>query len=280
MKTLPYLEFRLAQSRHQKALSVLSEVERRAIRAEALRQWQLEERILTSAQGQACRVDSEEIVAALKLIRERYPDATRYRADLAANGLDEALLREAMARELRVDAILACVAASLPQVTLQDAEIFYWQHHARFTVPEARRAAHILLTVNDALPGKSEAAVHAEACVLAAQLADAPGSFSALALRHSECPTALQDGDLGWVPRGQLYPQLDAALFEMNPGECRILASPLGWHLLRCDKIRPAGIRDFSDVAPQLLKNLAAERQKKAVASWLKQLPQSQLACA
>ncbi len=272
MKTLPYLEFQLAQARHQCPVANLAEPQRRAIRAEAERQWRLEEQILCSDEGRACGLDAGRVNAALAEIRARYADQTAYLADLAANGLDEALLRAAIGRALRVDAVLEAVAAAAPAVSMQDAEIFYWQHRARFDLPETRQARHILITVNETLPGKTPAAVQAEIASLAGRVRENPGVFSALALRHSECPTALQEGLLGWVPRGQLYPELDAALFAMSPGELATVASPLGWHLLRCDDIRPAGSRVFADVAPQLVKNLSTERRRKVVAAWLKRL--------
>jgi len=281
MKTLPYLEFRLAQSQHQCPVANLAEPQRRAIRAEAERQWRLEERILCSDEGRACGLDAGRVEAALGEIRARYANQAAYLADLAANGLDEALLRAATGRALRVDAALEAVAACAPPVSMQDAEIFYWQHRARFDLPETRQARHILITVNDALPGKTPTAVQAEIADLARRARDNPASFSALALRYSECPTAMQDGLLGWVQPGQLYPELDAALFAMMPGELAVAASPLGWHVLRCDDIRPAELQPFGEVASKLVSALQLRRRQKRVADWLKSLPEPEtsLAC-
>ncbi len=276
MDTLPYLEFRLARQRDPGAAAAPDVAQRTAMRGEAERQWRLEERILDSEEGHACRVDAAEVAAAFATIRGRYDSEASFRADLAANGLSEAILREALGRELRVDAILARVTGEAPAVSLQDAEIFYWQHRQRFIVPEARRASHILLTVNDTLEDKSVTQVRAAMEALASQLRDAPDSFAALALRHSECPTALEDGVLGWVPRGHLYPELEAALFAMQPGECRIVASPLGWHLLRWEAIRAEAPQAFESVADKIVSALQTKRDKHAVAQWLKQLPRQE----
>jgi len=59
--------------------------------------------------------------------------------------------------------------------------------------------------------------------------------FADLALKHSECPTALQGGVLGIVPRGKLYPELDAVLFSLKVGAVSdIVESEIGFHLLLC----------------------------------------------
>lgn len=276
MRTLPYLEFCLAQLRDTHAAAAPDAAQRATIRAEAERQWRVQERILDAGEGLACRVDAAQVAAAFATIRGRYDSEAGFRADLAANGLSEAVLREALGRELRVDAILAQITSEAPAVSLQDAEIFYWQHQQRFIVPEARRASHILLTVNDALADKSASQVLAALEALASQLREAPDSFAALALRHSECPTALEEGVLGWVPRGHLYPELESALFAMLPGECRIVASPLGWHLLRCEAIRAEAPQDFESVADKIVSALQARRNKHALAQWLKQLPRQE----
>ncbi|MDD5462304.1 MAG: peptidylprolyl isomerase [Methylococcales bacterium] len=59
-----------------------------------------------------------------------------------------------------------------------------------------------------------------------------------LALKHSECPTALQGGVSGIVPRGKLCPELDAALFSIKAGEIsEIVESEIGFHLVLCQQI-------------------------------------------
>ena len=65
-----------------------------------------------------------------------------------------------------------------------------------------------------------------------AKLQKKPYKFAELALKHSECPTALQGGVLGIVPRGKLYPELDAVLFSIKAGEVsEIVESEIGFHL-------------------------------------------------
>jgi len=97
--------------------------------------------------------------------------------------------------------------------------------------------------------------------------------FGALARRHSECPTALEDGSLGEVRRGQLYPELDALLFRLAEGEAGgPVESELGLHLLYRERIHGARILPFSK-ARDRIRCLLLERQRhKCQRAWLAEL--------
>jgi len=67
-----------------------------------------------------------------------------------------------------------------------------------------------------------------------------PHQFDALAQRYSECPTAMREGRIGFVRRGQLFPQLDEALFRLRAGELSsVVESDMGFHVLLCKAIQP-----------------------------------------
>lgn len=273
MNTLAYLEFQTALVRHQHPPAQLPAEARQRIHQEARRQWQLEERILKSAEATRCPADPACVAQALETIRARYTDRGSYLADLAANALDEALLTEALGRELRVEAVLALVSSQVPRVSQQDAEIFYWQHRDRFAIQAARQTRHILITINEDVAENRRSSALARIQAIADDKPADAESFSALALRHSECPTALEGGLLGWVAPEQLYPELDAVLFGMQAGEIsQAIESPIGFHLLYCEAIREAGFHAFSDVAEKLLESLQSRREKQAHATWLKTL--------
>lgn len=270
-----YLEFQTAQLRYQRPLSELPAPEREQVGQEAKKQWLLEERVLASAEALDCPVDEAAVGQALKTLYARYPDRGAFLADMAANGLDEVQMKTALARQMRVESVLAKVAAGVPAVTEQDAEIFYWQHRERFFQPEARKARHLLVTVNDAAPGSSRAQVLAKVAAFSAEIRQDASRFAALVQRHSECPTALQGGDLGWVPRGHLYPELETVLFGMVDGEAGVVVeSPLGFHLLCCDAIRPEAFRTFAEVGASLRERLQARREMAFQRTWLRQLGQ------
>jgi nitrogen fixation protein NifM len=270
MTLLAYYELKAAQALFARTLAALDEAERRRARAVAQRYADIEAAVLGSAEAAGVCLAPGAVEAALAEIRGRYPDDDAYRAELAAAGLAPAPLAAALRRELMVEAVLARVGAGAPAVGTVEAEIFYFSHLERFRVPETRRARHILVTINDALDGNRREQARARIDAIAARLAAKPERFAEQAIKHSECPTALNGGELGEVPRGRLYPELDAVLFGLAPGCTGApVESPLGFHLLRCDAVHAAHTRPFGEVADALRERLGADRARQHSRRWL-----------
>jgi len=69
--------------------------------------------------------------------------------------------------------------------------------------------------------------------------------FSAVARQFSQNPTAAQGGDLGWVTKGQLAPELEKTLNDMDPGEVSIpIRAAGGYYILYLrQRQEPAGTK-------------------------------------
>jgi peptidyl-prolyl cis-trans isomerase SurA len=69
--------------------------------------------------------------------------------------------------------------------------------------------------------------------------------FAALAQQFSQSPTAAVGGDLGWVLKGDLEDEVDAALANMEPGE---ISEPIrtasGYHIIQLKARRSSGAAD------------------------------------
>lgn len=142
-----------------------------------------------------------------------------------------------------------------------DAERFYRLNPERFARPERRTLRHILMTF-DTPEARQQCA--RQLAALAMQLR-AGADFATLALHHSQCPTALEGGLVGSVPRGQLFPQLDEALFALDVGELSaVVETQVGLHLVRCDAILPADTIAFEQVRERILAALGGRRLRVA----------------
>ncbi|HEX6734079.1 MAG TPA: peptidylprolyl isomerase, partial [Azonexus sp.] len=101
-----------------------------------------------------------------------------------------------------------------------------------------------------------------------------PDAFAAAALRHSQCPTAMDGGLLGIVKRGQLFAELEPAAFALDEGEISaVLESPMGLHLMRCDEILASGMLPFAEVSARIVERLTDKRRREAQRDWIKRLP-------
>lgn len=275
-----YHLLRAAVERFSVGVAALTPTQRAEAESQAERTLALEERVLASAEARDVVIPLEQIEQAVGAVARRYGNAGEFSADLAANGLDEAGLRHALRRELLFDAVMQRVGAQHAPVDETDERLFYELHLERFHTPERRTARHILITINDDYAENHREQARARLAELADALAGCAdpdtltARFIAAAERHSECPTAMDGGSLGQVSAGQLYPEVDAALFALAAGGVSaICESPLGFHLVLCEAIEPAVTVPFEAVRARLHAALLQRRRRECQRAWLASLP-------
>jgi nitrogen fixation protein NifM len=239
----------------------------------AQKQQQLETRILASPEARDAMVPPATLETALQEIRGRYANEDEFDDDLAGNGLDVRSFAAALERELKVEAILEKVGTQAEKVSDTDVELYYQYHPDQFRHPETRQARHILVTINEDIPENTRSAAGKRITEIAARLKKEPGRFEEQALKHSECPTALEGGKLGELPRGKLFPELDAVLFALKPGEVSdVVESSLGFHVLRCDAVSEEKVLGFAQAQTSIRKVLEKKRKRAVQQQWMKGL--------
>lgn len=265
-----YLTLKLAQELYRKPPESLAPDERQRVARVAARQLAIEQRILAAPEAAQVVLPLSSVDQGVAEIRGRYAAEEDYVADLAKSELDPASLRAAIERDLRVEAVLDRVGSQAAVVSDTDVEIFYLMNRKRFLRPETRTLRHILVTINDAVAGSERPAARARIGAIAARLERAPERFAEQALKHSECPTAMNGGLLGTVVRGQLFAELEPVAFALGLGQLSgIVESPLGFHILRCDAIEAESELPLASVRDKVRSQLADSRRRAAQRAWI-----------
>lgn len=265
-----YYLLKVAHEQYGCAPDELSAEQRGAALRIAARQRQIEEAVLHSPQALGVVIPASLLDDAWARLVARYEDADALLAALAAQGLDAAGMRERLGRELKVEAVLERICVDLPEISDTDVSLYYFSHPEQFEQPATRVARHILITVNPDFPENSREAARSRIELIARRLQLKPERFAEQALKHSECPTALQDGLLGTVKRGTLYPELEACLFDLAVGQIGpVVESPLGFHLLRCEARQEARRLTLEEVLPRLRDSLQNRQRKTRQRQWL-----------
>ena len=109
----------------------------------------------------------------------------------------------------------------------------------------------------------------------------AGAGFIAMARQFSQSASAQQGGDLGWVPEGQLDPEIDQALEHMQPGE---LSPPIhtagGYYLLLLrDRRAPASAGDSQVKINRLLVPAASGIDDRTATDSARRIAQSATNC-
>ena len=260
---------------HQCRFDELPESAKARIKDQTARAMLMEQLVLASDEARSVVIPVEVLAESVASIKARYETEHEFVADLARNGLTELGLSEALARELKADATLEKVTDCAPKATNAEARDWFAAHPEKFILGETREVRHILITINEDIPENRRAVALGRMTDVRAQLAASPDRFGDLALRYSECPSAMNGGTLGRVPRGRLYANLDAVLFDMPPNSLSdVLESEAGFHILLCERIYPAESVCFEDAAAKIKKAIDTKRQDMAQKSFIASLLQ------
>lgn len=240
------------------------------------RQLLIEEAVLRSPEARGVVIVPSTVDEAWAIIVNRYDSLDDFFQALEDTTLDEAQIRLMLARELKVEAVLERVCKTMAEIGVTEASLYYYNHMDQFVRAETREVRHILITINPDFKENTRAAAQQRIAEIARRLQRDPGRFGEQALKHSECPTSLQEGRLGRVRAGDLYAQLDACLFDLEAGQLGgPVESPLGLHLLWCEAIHPATQIPLDVVLPGLLEKLRSRRRSTQQRQWLERLLQS-----
>ena len=265
-----YLRLKLSQELYRKPPSMLEPVERQRVDSVAARQRSIEQRILSSAEAAQVVLPASSLSQALAEVRGRYGSDEEFLADIESSGLDHEGLMAAIERDLKFDAILDGVASRIADVSETDIEIFYLMHRDKFCRPENRTLRHVLVTINESLKGNDRASARRKIDNVRARLLKSPERFAELAMRYSECTTAMNGGLLGVVEKGQLFPELEKAAFALNVDELsRVVESPVGFHVIHCVAVESASEQPLAAVREKIRTHLIESRRRAAQKEWI-----------
>lgn len=200
--------------------------------------------------------DDEARAAVQALTEERRLDG------LAGASAEE--IRRRVQDELTIVKLVNREVRSRLLINSSDVEAYYRAHPDRFTRPTRYRLRQIFLKTSDAAKSAADT-IHAEA----AHGAD----FSELARRRSQGAEAARGGELGFVRRGELLPEIDAALDGMKPGDISpVITSPAGFHIINVVEIESGAVRPLEEVQRQAEEFVYQEQATNHYRRWLRQL--------
>ena len=170
-----------------------------------------------------------------------------YEANAESLSTEEAVSLEYV--RLSLDALAANIEADEAALrTLYDSS------KLNYTVPERRRASHVLVRV--APDADEDALAQATDTIndLRRQLED-DAEFADIAREHSQDPgSAPNGGELGFFERGILDPSFEAAVFAMQKGTIsEPVRSPFGLHLIQLVDIKEGHTKPFEEARAELL---------------------------
>lgn len=198
-------------------------------------------------------------------------------ADAKSKGWDKQADVQAAIEQARRDIIARSYLASVnapPADYPSDAEIqsAYERNRAAFTVPRALHVAQIYLAVAPDADAATVERTRKEAADLASRART--GDFAALAKAHSQDnASAVNGGDLGFVPDTAMLPAVRQAADALKPGQVSApIRTSTGFHVVKLIETRAAAPSPLADVKARLRATLRAQRTQQNAQAYLAKL--------
>lgn len=151
-------------------------------------------------------------------------------------------------------------------VSEQDALDYYKEHPREFLVPEKIHLRHILLTVPEGSTPEQVEEIRKKAEAIRARI-EGGEDFAKVAEQESQDEaTKKSGGDLGFLARGTVAPELEAIAFKLPHGK---VSEPIptrqGLELIRVDDQTPEAEIPFESAKEKIVAKLIEEKARKKV---------------
>ncbi|MCL6702800.1 SurA N-terminal domain-containing protein [Pseudomonas sp. T1.Ur] len=161
-------------------------------------------------------------------------------------------------------------ASFFDQVSVKDEDLQAAYQKEIANLSEQRRAAHILIEVNDKV---TEAQAKAKIEEIQARLAKGE-SFEALAKEYSQDPgSANNGGDLGYAGPGVYDPEFEKALYALNKDQVSApVRTDFGLHLIKLLGVEAPEVPTFASLKDKLTRELKTQQVEQRFVEATKQL--------
>ncbi|SHO56804.1 peptidylprolyl isomerase [Vibrio quintilis] len=267
-----YLLAKVATEMYQLNPEYLSSVQRGEVEERVSRMFEIQHLILTSPEAdRVVPVQSGELEKAYKECVDNFTSEEEFHQSMTSQLLSTEGLREALRDQLMCDKILDDVSSDIPPLDVAKAKHYYHQHQQEFSRPTTWEMSQILITVNDEYAENTRENALKRIHDIYSKARSK--SFAKLAQRHSECPSAMNQGYLGWCKEGDLYRPISDALYQLKPQEIsQPIETEMGFHLITFHQQRDASQATFEEVWPFLQEKHQARAKAFLQRQWIQHL--------
>ncbi len=223
-------------------------------------------------------VTDEDVDKALdNMLEERHISVEKFGEALAREGTVLGKYKSEIRRNIISGRIIEKEIRS--EITISEEEVgeYYSKHRNDYEGKEATRIQQILLVKPKDCDDSTREELRAKAEEILKRVKDGE-SFDLLVDNYSQGPAAKSRGDLGFVEKGMMFPEVDTAVSGLKKGESSgVIESPVGFHIIRVIDKRGAGIKPVDEVREEIVGNIGNEKINKKFEEWLKELREKSL---
>jgi peptidyl-prolyl cis-trans isomerase SurA len=215
-------------------------------------------------------VKDEEVTGAIKeLLGRRNLSQDELQQALAREGTTLETYRKGVRDQLMRIRLVQREIKSKVAVSNEEIGEYYRKNREDYEGKEAVRIKQILLPLpKDASPEAKEK-LRDDAGAIHKRLLDGE-PFELISARYSQGPAAAAGGDIGYIEKGMMHPEMEAVAFSLPLGQVSaVIESSVGFHIIQVIDRRGAGIKPIFAVREEIREKIDMEKVEKKFDEWL-----------
>jgi parvulin-like peptidyl-prolyl isomerase len=200
--------------------------------------------------------DKARVDAQVDKIKKRF-GAEEYKASLEKAGMTEEILRSQIEKEMVIQAIIAKKANEAAPITETAIKDYYEQNISKYKQPETVKLK--IISTKD----------ETKANDMLAKIKDGD-DFGDIAHNMSEDDYRLQNGDIGYMHRGRLLPEIEDVAFKMKVGEVSdVIKADDKWFIVKLEDKKPEHQLSFEETKDNLKTEMEAKQAQERNEKWI-----------
>ncbi|HTY20690.1 MAG TPA: peptidylprolyl isomerase [Geobacteraceae bacterium] len=192
---------------------------------------------------------------------------------LRSQGLSFEQYKSQLREQLERIRLMGQEVRSKIQVGEQEIREYYDANPKIFGGDDFFRASHIFFRLPQQSKPEDVKAVLTKAMIVL-QEAKSGHDFAELAKKYSDDPQAAKDGgDLGTFKKGDMLPEIEAAVVGMKVGQISsIVNTPAGFHIIKLEERKAGEVKPFNEVKGAIEEELYRKKSEERFSQWLEEL--------
>ncbi len=212
------------------------------------------------AKAKDIKIEKEKIDAQLEKFKKRFKSEKEYQAALDKEKSTEEQVRARIEKELLAQAAYTKNVTEPAKMSEPALKEYYEKNAAKFKQPESAKL-RIISTTDEK-----------KAQDILAKIKQGD-DFGELAYGLSEDSYRVKSGDIGYIHKGRMLPEIDAVGFKLKVGEVSdIIKAENNWFIIKVEDKKPEHQITFEDTKAKLQKELEAERANEFKKKWIDSL--------
>jgi Parvulin-like peptidyl-prolyl isomerase len=208
------------------------------------------------AQKQKIAVTDEEVQTELDDIIQEYGDQATFEQALQASNYT----MEAVKKDIKMNLYITKLLESSVTITEEEMKAYFEENKTSYNITEQVRVSHILVDSEEKAKEVKEKLT-------------AGGDFTALAAEFStDTNTKENGGDLGFISKGEMVQEFEAAAFALKAGE---ISNPVkteyGYHIIKYVEKKEAKEASYEESKAQVKEALLQQKLPAAYSTWMEE---------